>query len=385
MAEERTMRNQASKRLSSDMENQDSREQNKRGKGPLNPPDSSLWVCNNPACRATQSTVPRFCKSCSCCICYRFDNYMDPSLWLKCTPDSGSEGSCGFSCHVECALRHGKVGQLKVQLDGCYSCAYCSKVSSIIGCWKEQLKIASDSNRVDALCYRISLSYRLLNGTSKFRELHKFIEDLKANLEMEVGPINLTTGKMFRPYVCRLHAASRLQAMCKLAMRKAEELLSSNSTSVSNLNVAEGSVLCSVPQHRSSADESRLKSIRVTQGSCSRAGEVQHETLQSLPDLNEEYREADLKPNTAPPTTSNGSGGLDDSFENIVKTICELEHNSFVTEQFRMKFLTWFSMKAMEHERRIVRTFVQTMIDDSRRLAEQLIDTFSGIIFSSKP
>lgn len=97
----------------------------------------------------------------------------------------------------------------------------------------------------------------------------------------------------------------------------------------------------------------------------------------SLPDLNEEYREADTKP-----STNNGS---DDALENIVKTICELEHGKFVTEQFRMKFLTWFSMNAKEHERRIVRTFVQTMNNDSRRLAEQLIDTFSAIIFSSNP
>lgn len=139
MAEEvpRTMNNQTLKRLSSDGEDRHSVERNKRGKGSfVKPPDSSsLWICKNPACRATLSTVAKFCKRCSCCICHKFDSNMDPSLWLKCSPDSSSEGSCGFSCHVECALRHGKVGNhaLPLQLDGCYICAACGKASSIIG------------------------------------------------------------------------------------------------------------------------------------------------------------------------------------------------------------------------------------------------------------
>ncbi|KAH6767371.1 Fibronectin type III domain-containing protein [Perilla frutescens var. hirtella] len=219
MAEEvhRTLKNQALKRLSSDLENQDSVEQNKRGKCSfLKPLDSSLWICENPACGTTQSTGPRFCKGCSCCICHQFDKNKDPSLWFKCTPDSGSEGSCGFSCHVECALRHGKVGvrALQVQLDGCFSCASCGKVSSIIGCWKKQLKMAMDTNCVDVLCYRIFLSYRLLNGTSKFSEVRG-----------GVGFNKRSSGKDFTQLVT-----------CKLAIEKAEQLLTLNPSSVLNLN-----------------------------------------------------------------------------------------------------------------------------------------------------
>lgn len=103
-------------------------------------------------------------------------------------------------------------------------------------CWKKQLKIAMDTARVDILCYRIFVSYRLLNRTSRFRELHKFIEDMKAAIETELGPIKDAAAKASRAHVGRLQAASQVQSLCKLAIRKAEELFPSNPTSVSNLN-----------------------------------------------------------------------------------------------------------------------------------------------------
>lgn len=103
-------------------------------------------------------------------------------------------------------------------------------------CWKKQLKIAMDTNHVDILCYRIFLSYRLLYRTSRFRELHKFIEDVKALLETELGPIKEAAAKASRAHAGRLQAASQVQSLCKLAIKKAEELFTSNPTSVSNLN-----------------------------------------------------------------------------------------------------------------------------------------------------
>ncbi|KAG6433595.1 hypothetical protein SASPL_105210 [Salvia splendens] len=44
-----------------------------------------------------------------------------------------------------------------------------------------------------------------------------------------------------------------------------------------------------------------------------------------------------------------------------------------VSMEFRLNFLTWFSLKAREHERRVVRTFMKTMIDDPSGLAGQLV------------
>ena len=66
-----------------------------------------------------------------------FDDNKDPSLWLVCTSESGGGDSCGLSCHIDCALRREKVGVVDLgqlmQLDGSYCCAWCGKVSGILG------------------------------------------------------------------------------------------------------------------------------------------------------------------------------------------------------------------------------------------------------------
>lgn len=99
-------------------------------------------------------------------------------------------------------------------------------------CWRKQLSIAKDARRVDVLCYRIYLSYRLLNGTSKFKELHEIVQEAKAKLETEVGPVNGVSAKMARGIVSRLSIASDVQKLCSLAVEKADEWL----VSVSNVN-----------------------------------------------------------------------------------------------------------------------------------------------------
>lgn len=89
-------------------------------------------------------------------------------------------------------------------------------------CWKKQLIIAKDARRVDVLCYRISLSYRLLDGTSRFKELHDIIGDAKAKLETEVGPVNGVSAKMARGIVSRLSVSGDVQKLCSVAIEKAE-------------------------------------------------------------------------------------------------------------------------------------------------------------------
>lgn len=97
---------------------------------------SSTRICDNPACRNVLTVFDTFCKRCSCCICHRYDENKDPSCWLECTSDSLG-GSCGLSCHVECALQGGKVGVVDrgqgLQLDGSYLCTSCGKISGILG------------------------------------------------------------------------------------------------------------------------------------------------------------------------------------------------------------------------------------------------------------
>ena len=99
---------------------------------------SSSLYCQNVACRATLCSEDMFCKRCSCCICYKYDDNKDPSLWLDCIsepPDLGD--SCGMSCHLECAVKHERSGIPKNgnfgKLDGAFFCISCGKVNDLIG------------------------------------------------------------------------------------------------------------------------------------------------------------------------------------------------------------------------------------------------------------
>lgn len=94
--------------------------------------------------------------------------------------------------------------------------------------WKRQLVVAKDARRVDILCSRIYLSHRLLDGTTRFKELHQIVEDAKAKLETEVGPLDGTSSKMARGIVGRLPVAADVQKLCSLAIEKADEWLRSN-------------------------------------------------------------------------------------------------------------------------------------------------------------
>ena len=91
-----------------------------------------------------------------------------------------------------------------MQLDGTYCYASCGRVTEIHGCWKKQFIMAKEARRVDVLCYRTSLCYRLLNGTSRFKELHKVVSDAKAQLVTNMGLISGDLAKMARGIVSRL-------------------------------------------------------------------------------------------------------------------------------------------------------------------------------------
>ncbi|XP_022729818.1 VIN3-like protein 1 isoform X1 [Durio zibethinus] len=610
-----------------------SRKQNRKGENPMRvlPASeqasehafSNSWICKNSACRAVLSIDDTFCKRCSCCICHLFDDNKDPSLWLVCASEYGEGDYCGLSSHIECALQHEKVGVVDLgqlmQLDGSYCCASCGKVSGILGCWKKQLMIAKDARRLDVLCYRIYLSYRLLDETSRFKELHEFVKDAKAKLETEVGPVNGVSAKMARGIVSRLSVAGDIQKLCSCAIEKADEWLAI----VSNTNpkcqdsrptacrflfeeVTSSSVLvilievsttssedikgyklwyfksrdethtkepiCVFPRTQrrilisnlqpcteytfrvvSYTDAGDLghseakfftKSVEIIQknsnsavvmnrkqentliggsslgskkltavgssgfkirdlgkilrlawaqeqgcfeGFCSADIEkccgaskiIKPETRKvdhmpsvsrgldlnvvSVPDLNEELTppfessrdedngctlelavEADDDAasremeknglarshgsgdsqtwtngptgevpavdshtelcrkraansteethdcdstliNGSPFRISNDSGSLDKNFETCVKIIRLLECEGHINQEFRLKLLTWFSLRSTEQERRVVNTFIQTLMDDPSSLAGQLIDSFSDIISSKRP
>ncbi|XP_031108131.1 VIN3-like protein 1 [Ipomoea triloba] len=252
------LKGQEQKKSSSSPKDHLSRKQQRKGENPVRIPPSTeqcsdfkcsnSWICKNSACRASISIDDTFCKRCSCCICHLFDDNKDPSLWLECASESGQGESCGLTCHIECAIQRGKVGVVDLgqlmQLDGSYCCASCGKVSGILGFWKKQLSIAKDARRVDVLCYRIYLCYRLLDGTSRFRELHEIIKEAKAKLETEVGPVNGVSAKMARGIVSRLSVAVDVQLLCSQAIEKADEWLATKSCAAPNLGEGSRPAAC---------------------------------------------------------------------------------------------------------------------------------------------
>ncbi|KAL7121103.1 hypothetical protein ACP275_02G162000 [Erythranthe tilingii] len=562
-ATKRASKNHEFKKASSSPKEQQhlSRKQQRKGENAVRIPpspdpcfdfkSSKSWICKNSACRATLSIDDAFCKRCSCCICHLFDDNKDPSLWLECTSESGLRDSCGLSCHIECAFQNGKVGVVNLghlmQLDGSYCCASCGKVSGILGCWKKQLTIANDARRVDVLCDRINLSYRLLDGTSKYNEFHKFVKDAKAKLETEVGPLSGVSAKMARGIASRLSVSAEVQRLCSLAVEKADEFLMAP-TSSSTINFIEGAlpaackfmfeeVTCSsvvvllielsttpldsevkgyklwycktreenydkdpvsvIPRDRRRVwisnlqpcteysfriisytengdlghseakcftksveivhrNNPNLKSLEkdISENGGSSSGDQQHRNgtdiesdsgfkvrdlgrilravwiqenrcagsfcavkvetreeklprqldlnVASVPDLNEEFRDEvngaletdddfsnDVRRKTgqdSDSTLTNGSSlgvgnevCLDENFEYCVKIIHFLECEGYIEKDFRLKLLTWFSLRATEQERRVVNTFIQTLIEDPSSLAGQLVDSFSDL------
>ncbi|KAH1095136.1 hypothetical protein GYH30_040437 [Glycine max] len=70
----------------------------------------------------------------------------------------------------------------------------------------------------------------------------------------------------------------------------------------------------------------------------------------------------------------------ENDYEYSVRVVKWLEHQGHIDEIFRVRFLTWFSLKANQQERRVVSAFVDALIDDPASLADQLIHTFSDEI-----
>ncbi|KAK1614988.1 hypothetical protein QYE76_020505 [Lolium multiflorum] len=191
---------------------------------------SNARFCLNLACRAILNLEDKFCRRCSCCICFKYDDNKDPSLWLFCSSEhSMQKDYCGFSCHLECALKDGRTGIMQSgqckKLDGGYYCTRCWKQNDLLGSWKKQLVIAKDARRLDVLCYRIFLSHKVLLSTEKYLALHQIVDTAMKKLEAEVGPI-VGDGNIGRGIVSRLTCGAEVQALCSQALDAMESLFS---------------------------------------------------------------------------------------------------------------------------------------------------------------
>ncbi|XP_058211184.1 VIN3-like protein 2 isoform X2 [Rhododendron vialii] len=183
--------------------------------------------CKNSACKAKLSQKDVFCKRCSCCICSLYDDNKDPSLWLTCSSEPPYPGdACGMSCHLECALRHNKSGIAKDGMDGSFSCVACGKLNDLLGCWRKQLITAKETRRVDILCYRVSLSQKLLVGTKYYQNLYELVDGAVKKLEEDVGPLTGLPVKNARGIVNRLSSGPDVQRLCALAVESLDSMLS---------------------------------------------------------------------------------------------------------------------------------------------------------------
>ncbi|KAL8158746.1 hypothetical protein V2J09_000283 [Rumex salicifolius] len=547
----RSPKNQDNKKASRSCNTQgSSKKQSRKGDNPTrftpvpcqssNHAYTNTRVCSNLACKAVLSMDKSFCQSCSCCFCHKFDDDKDPSLWLVCKSDSPRDDSCGLSCHIECAFQHEKVGVVNLgqfmQLDGNYWCSACGNVSDILGCWKKQLCLAKDAPRVNELCRRIFLSYRLLNGSSRFKALHESVKDLKSKLEDILGPINEFSHTIGQGTVIKLRDAVDVQKLCADAIAKADEWVANASKWAVNSgadplsvsacrfrfeDVTSSSVtvvLIEIPtalteyvkgyklwywrtRHESSPNKpvcsfSRerrrivindllscteytfrivpfteshdlgnseaicsTKSLDINCKNPSASGTVGFEnknprleadkeqchgvTLRAVenkkpgpvpreldlnvalvPDLNEEVipvfessgdedngysmenraavAKSQVEATTVPRKRSFGANDETfdcdstlvngspfrtpvPNFEGCVKTIRWLECKGHIKQDFRLKFLTWFSLGSTEQERQVVHAFIRTLSDEPKSLAGQLVDSFADIITIKRP
>ncbi|KAG0482159.1 hypothetical protein HPP92_010243 [Vanilla planifolia] len=187
--------------------------------------------CPNVACRATLSQEVPFCRRCSCCICHKYDENKDPSLWLFCSSEDLSQSeSCGLSCHIYCALKDERTGLVNYgkcsRLDGSFCCIYCAKMNSLQGCWRKQLAIAKDARRIDVLCHRVSLCHKILGATQKYQKLNEIVDNALRKLESEVGPLN-DDPNVGRGIVNRLSVGAEVQRLCAQAVEVLDNMLSS--------------------------------------------------------------------------------------------------------------------------------------------------------------
>ncbi|KAJ4832857.1 hypothetical protein Tsubulata_001946 [Turnera subulata] len=328
---------------------------------------TEIRVCQNVACRAPLGHGDSFCKRCSCCICHYYDDNKDPSLWLTCGSDTLSERSCGLTCHLICALKDERTGIMKIasvrKLEGCFFCVSCRQINGLMRTWRKQLVVAKEARRVDVLCLRVLLGCRILTTSERYKEIREKLETALAMLENELGPLDLVCEKMARGIVNRLSCGAEVQKLCAASVN------------------AFDSVFCEqypVPAYV----EKKAASFQIgAQGSS-------HE-LQLVKD-NRKNKNEELC-SLAPSTEAVSVPGLgftrykeEGAYEFSVRVVKWLEHEGHIDEDFRVKFLTWFSLKATTKERRVVSTFIDAMIDDPPSLAGQLIHTFMDEIYCNK-
>ena len=89
--------------------------------------------------------------------------------------------------------------------------------------------------------------------------------------------------------------------------------------------------------------------------------------------------------NNCSPDSGNKEAVAERQYEYCVKVIRWLECEGYIEKEFRVKLLTWFSLKSTAQERRVVSAFIDVLIDEPDSLVAQLADAFMDGICNKKP
>jgi len=84
--------------------------------------------------------------------------------------------------------------------------------------------IAKEARRVDVLCLRLSLAYKILMGTTLYKEVQKTVENAVNILNDEVGPLDQVCTSMARSIVNRLSCGSKVQKLCASALESFDSI-----------------------------------------------------------------------------------------------------------------------------------------------------------------
>ncbi|KAL4035927.1 hypothetical protein IC575_004639 [Cucumis melo] len=88
----------------------------------------------------------------------------------------------------------------------------------IFRCLRKQLMKAKETRRVYILCYRISLSKKLLSEGEKYQDVYQIVDEAVKKLEAEVGPLAGVPVGTGRGIVNRLSSGPEVQKLCSLAI-----------------------------------------------------------------------------------------------------------------------------------------------------------------------
>lgn len=139
---------------------------------------------------------------------------------------------------------------------------------------------------------------------------------------------------------------------------------------------------------KSPKQEPELIDHPVTVEADSQRGSTNTSDNNQAPNLNNEVAPTDTPSNPSRANNCSSDSGnkksAEGQYEYCVKVIRWLECEGYMEKEFRVKLLTWFSLKATAQERRVVSAFIGVLIDEPESLVAQLADAFMDVICNNK-